>query len=206
MGVQTEAGVWSSYGAIVWVRGETFKAESKTANLWQRKWNENQTVLAAAIHILDRDKGPLEGETARFGSVERSWGEGCCWLQRHRLRGGQGGDCGGKCLWRAGQLWKQDAAAESHIGGGAITIASLPPHASICSWTIETLAHQTPDTLNYRVGPQSGGPLYVPEVPNNREGPQAREPSKCLNGRSYGERMAKETFWSPAAKGSIKDW
>ena len=45
----------------------------------------------------------------------------------------EGEDCDGKCLWRAGQLWKQDAAAESHIGGGAITIASLPPHASICS-------------------------------------------------------------------------
>jgi len=23
--------------------------------------------------------------------------------------------------------------------------------------------------------------LYVPDVPNNREEPQAREPSKCLN-------------------------
>ena len=59
-------------GATVWIRGETFKAESETANLWQPKWNENQTVLAAAIHIPDRDKGPLEGETARFGSVELS--------------------------------------------------------------------------------------------------------------------------------------
>ena len=38
-----------------------------------------------------------------------------------------------------------------------------------------------PDTLNYRVGPQPGGPLYVPDAPNNREGPQARDPSKCLN-------------------------
>ena len=26
------------------------------------------------------------------------------------------------------------------------------------------------------------GPLYVPDTSNNREGPQAREPSKCLNG------------------------
>ena len=32
----------------------------------------------------------------------------------------------------------------------------------------------------------------MPDVPNNREGPQAREPSKCLKGRSYGERLAKE--------------
>ena len=40
---------------------------------------------------------------------------------------------------------------------------------------------------------------------NNREGPQAREPSKCLNRRSYGERLAKETFLSPATRGLKKD-
>ena len=44
-----------------------------------------------------------------------------------------------------------------------------------------------PDVLIYRVGPQPWGPLYVPDVPNNREGPQAREPSKCLDGWSYRE-------------------
>ena len=32
--------------AIVWVGGKIFKAESETADLWQPKWNENQTVLA----------------------------------------------------------------------------------------------------------------------------------------------------------------
>ena len=42
------------------------------------------------------------------------------------------GDCGGKCLWRkAGQPWKQGHAAESRVGGGAITIASLSPPCSI---------------------------------------------------------------------------
>ena len=51
-------------GATVWVRGETFKAESETADLWQLKWNENQTVLATAICTLDRDTGPLEGTVA----------------------------------------------------------------------------------------------------------------------------------------------
>ena len=40
---------------IVLVGGETFKAESETADLQQPKWNENQTVLATAIHTLDRD-------------------------------------------------------------------------------------------------------------------------------------------------------
>ena len=68
-------------GAIVWVRGETFKAESKTADLWQPKWNENQTVFATAIHTPDRDAGPLEGAAAgswSLGIVEQSQGEGCC--------------------------------------------------------------------------------------------------------------------------------
>ena len=54
----------SASGATVWVRGETFKAKSETADLWQLKWNENQTVLATAICTLDRDTGPLEGTVA----------------------------------------------------------------------------------------------------------------------------------------------
>ena len=81
----TEAGVPSPRGAIVWVGGEAFKAESERADLWQPKWNENQKVLAAAIHTLDRDIDPLEGAVAgswSLGIVEQSQGEGCCWLQR----------------------------------------------------------------------------------------------------------------------------
>ena len=50
--------------ATVRVRGATFKAKSKTDDLWQPKWNENQTVLAAAIHNPDRNAGLLE---------ERQW-------------------------------------------------------------------------------------------------------------------------------------
>ena len=68
-------------GTTVWVREETFKAESETADLWQPKWNENQTVLATAIHTPDRNTGPLEGSAAgswSLGMVERSGGEGCC--------------------------------------------------------------------------------------------------------------------------------
>ena len=41
----TEAGSDPHIGAIVSVRGETFKAESETADLWQPKWNESQTSL-----------------------------------------------------------------------------------------------------------------------------------------------------------------
>jgi len=35
--------------------------------------------------------------------------------------------------------------------------------------------------------------------------PQAREPSKCRNGRSNGERLAKQACWSPATRGWKKD-
>ena len=63
------------------MRGETFKAESEAADLWQLEWNENQAVLAAAVHTLNRNAGPLEGAAARsrsLGIVEQSQGEGCC--------------------------------------------------------------------------------------------------------------------------------
>ena len=55
------------------------------------------------------------------------------------------------------------------------------------------------------VEPQPGGPLYVPDAWNNREIPQAREPSKCLKGQSYGVRLAKEAFRSPATRSLKKD-
>ena len=51
-----------------------------------------------------------------------------------RLRGCEGGDCGGKRLWRkARKPRKQGNTAESRVGGGIIIIASLSPHASIGS-------------------------------------------------------------------------
>ena len=53
----------------VWVRGETFKAQSETADLWHPKWDENQPVLATAIHKLERDSGPLESAMARIWSL-----------------------------------------------------------------------------------------------------------------------------------------
>ena len=51
-------------GTIVWVRGETFKAGSEPADLWHLKWNETQTVLAAAIHTPESDIDSLEGAAA----------------------------------------------------------------------------------------------------------------------------------------------
>ena len=67
--------------AIFWVRGETFKAESETDDLWKSKGNENQTVLATAIRTMDGDAGPLKGTAAgswSIGIVEQSQGKGCC--------------------------------------------------------------------------------------------------------------------------------
>ena len=77
------------------------------------------------------------------------------------------------------------------------------PTQSVGSGTIEMLVHQMPDTQIYRIGPQPRGPLYVPDMP--KKGPQAREPSKCLNGQSYGESLTKQAFWSPATGGWEKD-
>ena len=54
---------------------------NETADLWQPKRNENQTVLAATIHTPDRDAGPLEGAAAgswSLGTVKQLQGKGCC--------------------------------------------------------------------------------------------------------------------------------
>ena len=87
---------------IVWGRGETFKAESETRDLWQPKKNETQTVLDPATGTLDRDVDPLAGAEAgscSLGIVEQSQGEGCCWLQGDRRDVREemvGNACGGK--------------------------------------------------------------------------------------------------------------
>ena len=78
-GGRTEAGIRSPHQGNC-LSQETFKTESETANLWQPKWNENQTVLATAIHTPDRDAGHLEGTSAgscSLGIVEQSQGKGC---------------------------------------------------------------------------------------------------------------------------------
>ena len=76
----TESGVQSSQQGNCLSQRRNIKAESETADLWQPKWNENQTVLATAIHTLNREAGPLEGATARSwssGIVEQSQGKRC---------------------------------------------------------------------------------------------------------------------------------
>ena len=174
--------------AVVWVRGETFKTESETADLWQPKWNENHTVLIAAIHTLDRDAGPLEGAGAGscgLGIVKTFQGESCCGLQRNGLRGCEGGDCGEKCLWRkVVQAWKQADTAESHIGGGDITMASLCSYASISSWMMERLTHQMPATLNSGVGTHPGCPFMWLMCQITEKAPKQGSPISSWTGRA----------------------
>ena len=81
VGGGTEAGVQSPQRGNCLSQRRNIKAERETADLWQPKWNENQTVLAAAIHTLDRDTGSLEGTAARswsLGIVQQSQGKDCC--------------------------------------------------------------------------------------------------------------------------------
>ena len=80
VGEGTEAEVRSPHWGNCLSQMTTFKAGSETADLWQPKWNENQTVLATAIHTLDRNAPPLEGTAAgswSLGTVEQSQGKGC---------------------------------------------------------------------------------------------------------------------------------
>ena len=115
--------------ATVSVRGETFKVERETADLWQPKQNEKQTVLAAAIHTLD---GTVEAGVQGLQSNPRARAAiDCGKTDRGDVR--EKTVVGG-CLWRkARQPWKQADTAESRIVGGAMTITSLPQQASIGS-------------------------------------------------------------------------
>ena len=106
MGGELKQGSDPHIRAIVWVRGETFRAGSERADLWQPRWNEIQAIFAAATHSPDRDAGPLEGAVAgswSLGIVEQSQGRGCCWLRKDGSAQGDvreeivvGKACGGK--------------------------------------------------------------------------------------------------------------
>ena len=63
VGGGTEAGVRSPHWGNCLSQRRN-KAERETADLLQPKWNENQTVLAAAIHTPDRSVGSPEGTAA----------------------------------------------------------------------------------------------------------------------------------------------
>ena len=80
MGGGTEAGVQSPHWGQLSESEETFKAEREIADLWQPKWNENQTAHATAIHNPDGDLDSLEGAVSgswSLGIVKQSQGDGC---------------------------------------------------------------------------------------------------------------------------------
>ena len=66
-------------------------------------------------------------------------------------------------------------------------------------WSHHT-ASLSPHTPAYGVEQQRGWTIQMPDTLNYRVGPHPACPFKCLNRRSYGERLAKEAFWSPATR------
>ena len=54
-------------GAIVWIRGETFKAKSETTDLWQPKWNENQSLPQPYVPVIGT-QFPLKGQQLGAGA------------------------------------------------------------------------------------------------------------------------------------------
>ena len=124
------------------------------------EWESN-TVFDEAIHTPDTDAGFLEGVEAGTWSsriVEQFQGKGCCWLWREVIvmgnaHGGKSGSHGSKAI-----------LLSPRESGGAITLASLSPRASISSWTVESLAHQTAwrTELHSRTPPRV--PFSVPDA------------------------------------------
>ena len=69
----TEAGSYPHFGTTE-SEEKHLRLRVKHLDLWQPKWNENQTVLATAIHTPD---GAVAGSWS-LGIVEQFQGEGCC--------------------------------------------------------------------------------------------------------------------------------
>ena len=74
-GGETEAGVHSHIE--VWVRGETFKAESETADLRQPD-GMRISPCRSHTHTGEGHKSPRKHSGCE---LEQSQGEGCCWVQ-----------------------------------------------------------------------------------------------------------------------------
>ena len=110
-------------------------AESETADPWQPKWNKNQKSLPQPCIPWTGRRVPWKAQWLGAG-VWGVWSNpraraavDCAETDQGEVREETvvGNACGGKPGRRAGDT------AESCVGGGAITIASFPPHASIGS-------------------------------------------------------------------------
>ena len=93
-----------------------------------------------------------------------------------------------------------------HRGWSHYHSLSLPTHTSIQSWTIESLAHETPDALNYRVGPHPGCSFKrLMHQTSKKDSRQGSPLNAWTGGATERERLAKGAFWSPATRNSEKD-
>ena len=106
-----------------------------------------------------RSPGRRNGWQLEFRDCGAISGQALLWTAERWIEG-----MWGRRLWWEMPVEESQAAMEARRycwvmrGGGAVTVASLPLRVSISSWTRERLARQMPDALNYRVGPQPGGP------------------------------------------------
>ena len=145
-------------------------------------------------HTYARQKRRSPGRGSGWELEFRDWGAILVWgllLTAERQMEGRWG----RRLWWEMPLEESQAAckqgntAESHLGGGAITIASL----STCQHPQLNNREAGPSNAwltELRVGPQLGAPSVCLTCWAT-EKDQAREPSKGLNGRSYRGRLPK---------------
>ena len=134
-------------------------------------------------HTYPRQCSGWELEFRDCGAIP---GQDCCRLRKDTERCIKG-------MWRRRWWWEKPVEespaavearryAQSCIGGGAITIASLPGHTSTGSWAIEWLAHQTPEALNYRGGPHPGSPSMCPRHQTTERDPRPGSPLRAWTG------------------------
>ena len=162
----TEAGIIPTSGQLFGTEEKHLRLlESAAADLWQSKWNKNHAILAAALQTLDRSPGTRGGCELELGTGEHPRA-GCCGLEGDGLRGREGEDHCGKCLWKkAGQPWRQGDSAESHAVGGVIAVGSLPMPAPAADQQRKALEGWPSKCLTSRA---------------IEKDPTQREPFKCL--------------------------
>ena len=195
-------------GAIVWVRGETLKAEGQTADLWQPKWNKNQTVLATAIHPLQEHVSPgrHSGWKLEFRDCGATPGRGLLVTAERRMEG-----MWGRRTWWEMPVEESWAAIEARWYCW-VTRRGWSNHHSL---SLPTRQH--PKLNSREAGPSNAWrtelqsrtpprvPLSVTDVPIYGVGPQPGGPSMCLTHRTTEKDPRQGSpAWTGGATG--KDW
>ena len=90
--------------AISWDRVDMFEAAREWSSWSVNEWSENHTdKLCCGPTYPGQGCKSLEHVAARswnIGIIKQSQGEVCYWLRGDGLRGCEGGNCSGECLWR----------------------------------------------------------------------------------------------------------